>query len=172
MLSPFFHFFCLLHEATGLYWVFNQMCKMQSSSLQGTMPLICPIWPRLLYVVSFQPRGGRGQEFWSLLCKSPFQGLLISRRGCSSLTHLLYLVLYFLVLCRFILHLTTSQFAPHVRRSCGLRRQCWLCTLALNQLNLRVFACLLRWFHPAVHACSLVCVNECASCDLWLSKLD
>lgn len=31
---------------------------MQSSSFQGTVPLICPIWPGHLYVVSFHPRWG------------------------------------------------------------------------------------------------------------------
>lgn len=159
--SPFFHSFCLWREATGLYWVFNQMCKMQSSSFQGTVPLICPIWHWRLYVVSFHPRGGRGQEIWSLLWNGPSQDLLISRHGRSSLTHLPYCVLYFLVSCRRIhsssryirvcpTHAQILWASPTVlalRISIKSTKSACVCLFAkvISPCRARLFACVCEW---------------------------
>lgn len=139
---------------------------MQSSSFQGTVPLICPIWPWHLYIVSFHPRGGvarhrgRGPHSCYLLCNCPSEPLDPSH-GRYSPTHLLRGVLCS-HLEALILRLATSELVSHVRGSCGP----WLCTLAFNQPSLRVFACLLGRFHPGVRACLLACVDGCVSCDL------
>lgn len=103
---------------------------------------------------AWSAKGGRGQEICNLLCNCPSDPLRSSFPNpppprCPASSHLEAL----------ILHLAASGFvAPHVRGSGGPRRGCRLCTLAFNQRSLRVFACLLRRFHPGVRACLPVCV--------------
>lgn len=144
---------------------------MQSSSFQGTVPLICPIWPWHLYVVSFHPRGGVARhggvaQITAICCATVHLSLwipvtvVIPEPTSSEVS----CVFSFSFRISLILRLATSELVSHVRGSCGP----WLCTLAFNQPSLRVFACLLGRFHPGVRACLLACVDGCVSCDLWV----
>lgn len=172
MPSPFFHSFYLWREATGLYWVFNQMCKLQSTSFQGTVPLIGSIWPWRLYVVSFHPRAG----VWSgdlvsaveqVHLRTFTSSVMIVPPSHTSSTAVLFFPRLVSSPTQFILHLTTSEFAPQTLWASPTVLALRISIKSTKSACVCLFA---WWFHPAVHAYSFMCVNGCASCDLWLSQ--